>query len=121
MKLLLDMNIPQKYVSLLREKGFDVLRWSDVGEPNAADDRIMEYARENDFIVVTYDLDFSAILSATHAPKPSVVQVRATIPQATQIVDLIAIALLQNKDSLISGAILTIDSKKARFRMLPLL
>ena len=120
MKILLDMNIPLKYAPLLEKKGFTVLRWSDVGRANASDDVIMAYARENGFIVLTYDLDFSAMLSATHAYKPSIVQIRATIPNSDLIVELIATAMLQNKDSLASGAILTIDPKKARLRMLPL-
>ena len=120
MKLLLDMNIPLKYASLLREKGFDLVHWSDVGNPRALDNQIMAYAQEHDFIVVTYDLDFSAILSVTHDLKPSVVQVRATLPQAIQIIDLITIAIYQNKGNLQSGAVITIDAKKARVRMLPL-
>ena len=120
MKLLLDMNIPLKYTNLLKEKGFEVLHWSDVGDPKTHDNQIMAYARERDLIVITYDLDFSAILSATHDLKPSVVQVRAALPQATQIVDLLAAAMFQNKNNLQNGAILTINTKKARVRMLPL-
>lgn len=120
MKILLDMNIPIKYAHLLEQKGFEVLRWPDVGRPNATDSEIMEYARENGFVVVTYDLDFSTILAVTHDLKPSIVQIRATLLHAKEIVDLVIAAMLQNKDNLISGAILTIDSKKARFRMLPL-
>ena len=120
MKLLLDMNIPLRYASLLKEKGFEVLHWSNVGNPRALDNQIMAYAQEHDFIVVTYDLDFSAILAVTHDLKPSVVQVRAALPPATQIVDLITIAISQNRDSLQGGAILTIDVKKARVRLLPL-
>ena len=120
MKLLLDMNIPVKFTSLFKQKGFEVLRWSDIGKPNATDKEIIAYARDNEFIVVTYDLDFSAILSASHDLKPSIVQVRTTLHQAAKIVDLVATAIWQNKDNLIRGAILTIDSKRARFRMLPL-
>ena len=120
MKLLLDMNIPIRYVGLLKEKGFELIHWSDIGNPRASDHQIVDYAREHGFIVVTYDLDFSAILSVTHDLKPSVVQVRAALPRAAQIVDLIAIAISQNRDSLQSGAILTIDTKKARARLLPL-
>ena len=63
MKILLDMNVPLKYVSLLDKRGIKVLRWSNIGSPNADDVEIMEYARENDYIVMTCDLDFSAILS----------------------------------------------------------
>jgi len=37
----------------------------------------MAYASANDSVVLTHDLDFSAILAATHGKKPSVVQIRA--------------------------------------------
>ena len=120
MKLLLDMNIPLRYAGLLKEKGFELLHWSDIGNPRAPDSEIMTYAQEHDFIVVTYDLDFCTLLSVTHDLKPSVVQVRATLPQAIQIVDLIAIAISQNRDNLQNGAILTIDAKRTRVRLLPL-
>ena len=58
MKILIDMNIPQKYATLLTNRGIEALRWSDVGLPNATDTEIMSYARENDYIVLTCDLDF---------------------------------------------------------------
>ena len=106
MKILFDMNIPLKYPALLTNKGFDCLRWSDVGLPNATDAEIMKYAFENDFIILTFDLDFSAMLSVTHELKPSIAQIRASIPNAEQIVELISSALLRNADELKKGAIL---------------
>ena len=120
MKLLLDMNIPLKYAELLSEKCIEVLRWSDVGAPNASDSEIMAYARDNDFIVLTYDLDFSTILSVTRELKPSVAQVRASVFHAEQAVDLIATALCRFDDDLKRGAILSVDIKNARLRLLPL-
>ena len=120
MKLLLDMNIPLKYAHLLTAKGFDVLSWSDIGVIHAADAEIMAYARANEYVVLTFDLDFSAILSATNALKPSVVQIRVSIPHAGQVVDLIAAAMLKYSDDLASGAVLSINMKKARIRLLPL-
>ena len=120
MKLLLDMNIPLKYESLLKDKGIMVLRWSDVGSPNAQDVEIMDYARMNDFVVLTFDLDFSAILSTTHELRPSIAQVRASIINAEQAVDLIVTALIRNSDDLDKGAILSIDIEKSRIHLLPL-
>ena len=120
MKILLDMNIPFKYEALLTKRGVDCLRWSDVGSPTAADAEIMEYARNNDFIVLTFDLDFSAILSVTHELKPSIAQIRASVLHAEEAADLISVALLRNMDDLKKGAILSIDLKRARIRLLPL-
>jgi len=120
MKLLLDMNIPLRYAALFASKGIIALRWSDVGVINAADAEIMEYARANDFIVMTCDLDFSAILSATHDISPSVVQIRGSVIYAERAVDIIVAALLQSADDLKKGAILSVDDKNARLRLLPL-
>jgi len=120
MKILLDMNIPLKYVALLEKRGFAPLCWSDVGAPSATDAEIMAYARNNNYIVLTYDLDFSTILSVTHELKPSVAQIRASAIHAERAVDLIANALIQNAEEMEKGAILSIDLKKARLRLLPL-
>ena len=43
---------------------------------DAADIKIMAYAAEHGNIVLTHDLDFSAILAVTQGTKPSVVQIR---------------------------------------------
>ena len=120
MKLLLDMNIPLKYSTLLEKKGVEYLRWSDVGSPNAPDEEIMAYARDNDLVVLTYDLDFSTILSTTQELKPSVVQIRISLMNADRAVDLIASAIRQNTVELGKGAILSIDLNRARLRLLPL-
>jgi predicted nuclease of predicted toxin-antitoxin system len=119
-KLLLDMNIPLDYASYLADRGFEVVRWSDIGSPYAPDVEIMDYACDNDYIVLTYDLDFSAILSLTQKSKPSIAQVRASIQQAEYAADIIASALKQNVNELKKGAILSIDIKKSRLRLLPL-
>ena len=120
MKVLLDMNIPFKYAAMLTQRGIETLCWPDVGAPNAKDEEIMTYARENNFIVLTCDLDFSTLLSITHDLKPSVVQVRASVLHAERVVDLVTSALLKNKDELEDGAIISIDLKRARLRLLPI-
>ncbi len=119
MKLLLDMNLSPKLSVLLMNHGIESAHWHDIGAPNARDEEIMIYARENEFIVVTYDLDFSAILSATHGRKPSIIQLRS-IP-SEQAVNVLAFVLSQYANELEEGAVMTIDLKRARMRLLPLL
>jgi predicted nuclease of predicted toxin-antitoxin system len=77
MKLLVDMNLSPRWVSLLADAGIDAVHWSTIGAANAPDSEIMVYAKENDYAVLTSDLDFSATLAVTHGEKPSVVQIRA--------------------------------------------
>ena len=51
--------------------------WSRVGTLDTTDEQMMAYAAAENFIVLTHDLDFSAILAATKGRKPNVVQIRA--------------------------------------------
>ena len=119
MKTLLDMNLPPRWAELLTKKGIESLHWHKIGAPDADDMEIMAYAYSNDYIVLTCDLDFSAILSATHGLKPSVVQIRAMCFQE-ETVDLLADVLIQSASELEKGAILVVDFKKNRLRSLPL-
>ena len=76
MKLLVDMNLSPRWIGVLQEAGWEAMHWSTVGKVNAPDLEVMAYAASHDYVVLTHDLDFSAILAATHGEKPSVVQIR---------------------------------------------
>src|SRR5437879_165970 len=77
MKLLVDMNLSPVWVSLLRGAGFEAVHCPVVGSSHALDAEIMAYARQRGYVVLTHDLDFGAILAATHGDRPNVVQIRA--------------------------------------------
>jgi predicted nuclease of predicted toxin-antitoxin system len=83
MKLLVDMNLSPRWVGLLEDAGIKAAHWSTLGEKNAPDTEIMAYARVNSYVVLTHDLDFSAILAATHGEKPSVVQIQQMMSART--------------------------------------
>ena len=96
------------------------MHWSAVGKVNASDTEVMNYAAKHDFVVLTHDLDFSAILAATHGKKPSVVQIR-TEDVSLQIIGSQVIAALRHMQlELQAGALLTIDRRRTRVRLLPL-
>ena len=71
-------------------------------------------------MVLTHDLDFSAILAATHGEKPSVVQIRADDVSPDVIGKQVIIALRQMASELEEGALLTVDPNRTRLRVLPL-
>jgi len=121
MKLLVDMNLSPRWVGLLAGVGFEAVHWSTVGAMNATDTEIMRYALANDFVVLTHDLDFSAILAATHGEKPSVVQIRADDVSPDVIGQQVVLALRQMAAELAEGALLTVDPNRTRVRVLPLL
>jgi predicted nuclease of predicted toxin-antitoxin system len=120
MKLLIDMNLSPRWVNFLANVGIEAAHWSRLGAANAPDEEIMAFARANGYVVLTHDLDFSAILAATHGNKPSVVQIRAEDVSPEMIGEPVIVALRQMTDELDSGALLTIDPNRTRLRLLPL-
>jgi len=77
--LLLDMNMAVDWIAFLRAEGFTVVRWSSIGDARARDDEIMAWAKANQFIVITQDLDYGTLLALTHADGPSVIQMRGSL------------------------------------------
>jgi len=120
MKLLIDMNLSPKWVSVLKEAGLEAAHWSRIGRSNAPDYEILEYARSNGYVVFTHDLDFGTILAATKADCPSVIQVCTQDVTPEHLGLLVVSALHQFEKHLEDGAIITIDQKKLRARILPL-
>lgn len=120
MKVLLDMNLSPRWVKVLADAGFESAHWSVLGRKNASDAEIMAYARSHNYVVMTHDLDFGAILAATQGEKPSVVQIRAEDVSPEAIGLPIIAALRQMDEALARGALLTIDPNRTRMRILPL-
>jgi len=120
MKLLIDMNLSPEWVPVLKERGWDAIHWSSIGDPGAPDREIMTWAKANGHIVFTHDLDFGAILAATKAESPSVFQIRTQDINPRHISDLVVSALSQFKDHLEVGALVSVDETKFRARILPL-
>ena len=74
MKLLVDINLSPSWVDRLARHGFEADHWSTIGAATTSDVEILTWANEHGFVVVTNDLDFSAILAASAGATPSVVQ-----------------------------------------------
>ena len=120
MKVLIDMNLSPRWAKYLTDAGMEAAHWSALGSPSAPDAEIMAFARVNAYVVLTHDLDFSAILAATHGLKPSVVQIRSEDVSPDAIGKLVVASLRQMDVELNNGALLTIDANQTRLRILPL-
>jgi len=120
-KLLVDMNLSPSWVTWLIESGFDASHWSALGKPDAPDSELMAYARALGYVVLTHDLDFSAILAATGGEKPSVVQIRADNVRPEAIGAMVVSALHQMETEIEAGALITVEVDRTRIRVLPLL
>lgn len=120
MRLLIDMNLSPRWAEFLNANGHDAIHWIAAGAVNATDSEIMAFARNHDRVVLTHDLDFSAILAATESSAPSVIQIRADDVSAEAIGRVVLDALAAAQDALAAGALVTIDARRTRLRWLPL-
>lgn len=120
MKLLVDMNLSPSWVGWLARYEFEAVHWSTIGAATAPDNEILSWARGHGFVVLTNDLDFSAILAATSGQTPSVVQLRAQDLLSEAAMSVVVRALEVHREDIERGALLSIDEGGTRVRMLPL-
>jgi predicted nuclease of predicted toxin-antitoxin system len=119
-KLLVDMNLSPSWVDRLAGHGFEAVHWSTVGAATAPDVEILTWANEHAFVLITNDLDVSAILAASGGAAPSVVQIRTQDLLSDVVVSIVAMALDAHREDIERGALLSIDEAETRVRVLPL-
>ncbi len=120
MKILLDINLSPKWRPYLEALGCEVRHWSDIGPDDAPDRVLMEWAKEKGYIVFTNDLDYGTMLHFTGASGPSVIQARAPDVRPASLAAIMARALSEAKEQLLSGALVTVDPSGYRISILPL-
>lgn len=120
MKILIDMNLSPEWVDEFSHHGIEAIHWASVGKFDAPDVHLMEWARDNDYIVFTHDLDFGTALALTNAEKPSVIQVRTQDVTVNHLKSMVIKTLLEHATLLKQGALLILDEYKKRVRILPL-
>ena len=118
--ILVDMNLSPDWIPVLTAAGHSAVHWSAVGDPRAIDSELMDWARANDHLVLTHDLDFGTLLAQSHASRPSVITIRADDPTPPAIGSQILDAIQQHSGELASGALVMVDVSRSRVRVLPI-
>ena len=120
MTFLLDMNMSTRCVGLLADRGFNAIHWSTVGDPKDEDEVLVEYALTHNLVIITFDLDFGAILSATSSFAPSVVLIRPAFAHPEDFMPQLTSALASARVALFSGALVLVELDRIRIRPLPI-
>jgi len=120
LEFLANMNISPLTVEQLRKHGWNIVRVSEVMNKESKDIDILAYAQKQNKVVVTQDLDFSAILALSGYGKPSLINLRLENPRpdlvTTRIIDVVSTM----EKELEEGVVVTIDETSARYRNLPI-
>jgi predicted nuclease of predicted toxin-antitoxin system len=118
MKLVVDMNLSTDWIPALRTVGIEAVHWAAIGPHDASDEAIMAWAHVNEAIVLTRDLDFAATLTMQGLALPSVIQLRIDQVRTERHLPLVQRALSLYQSHLEKGAILTLEEKRMRVRVL---
>jgi predicted nuclease of predicted toxin-antitoxin system len=121
MKLLLDQGLPLSAAALLRDAGIDTVHVGEIRLSEAEDAQIIQTARESEYIVVTLDADFHALLAFEAATSPSVIRIRIERLRAPALTDLLRSVIAACEDELSRGADVIVEPSRIRICRLPLL
>jgi predicted nuclease of predicted toxin-antitoxin system len=120
LRFLADMNISPMTVQELKERGWNIVRVAEALNANAKDEDILSYARGNNMVLITQDLDFSALLAIGGYAGPSVISLRLEEPHpmlvARRLVDVVSEIIGPLKQ----GIVVSVDEASARYRNLPI-
>ncbi|MEI6235478.1 MAG: DUF5615 family PIN-like protein [Planctomycetota bacterium] len=120
MKFLFDVNLSYKWPEWLTANGIDAIHWSSVGHSNDTDDLIFQYAIQNEYIIVTSDLDFGTLLSHSKFGRPSVIQIRVDETLPSFLGPRLLSIMTQFATELNDGAIVTVLPQRNKLRRLPI-
>ncbi len=120
MRIVVDVCLPEEWVETLLEAGFDSIHWSSVGDRSASDQHVLEWTRENGCVLFSHDLDFGAILAATEARAPSVIQLREQNVDPDSVGEAAVRAIRAHESAIEEGALVSFDLVRSRVRLLPL-
>ena len=120
LEFLANMNISPITVEKLRGLGWNIIRVSEIMDRGSKDVKILDYAKEHNKVLITQDLDFSALLVAKRYEKPSVISLRFDNAEPNFIADRMVEIVKEFEKELEEGIVLSVDETSARYRNLPI-
>jgi predicted nuclease of predicted toxin-antitoxin system len=120
MRFLIDMNVSHVLCDDMAQLGLNAVHWSTVGLATELDAIIFEYASSHEMTIVTRDIDFTNLLWARRANKPSVILLREGQVNGKALAHVLQQIATQFEAQLKSGALVTYSLKKSRCVILPL-
>ena len=120
MRFLADAGISPKTVEFLRRHGHNAIHVRELAMQRAADRLLAEKARTDNRILLTFDLDFGAILALGVIDRPSVVIFRLANETADSVNQRLEVVLSEQAEALESGALILVEDARYRIRFLPI-
>lgn len=120
MRFLSDMGVSRSTAGTLRQLGHEVIHLREEGLQRLPDDQILELARREERIILTFDLDFGDLLAASGGFLPSVIIFRLHDQTPASVTPKLLALLAEREQELIAGAIVIVEERRYRLRRLPI-
>jgi predicted nuclease of predicted toxin-antitoxin system len=118
-KFIADIHISPLTVQELQKKGYDIFRVTEKLPATSSDKEIIHLAHQERAVIITQDLDFSAIVAQSGLNSPSVISLRVANAKPVIITRILISVLPLIETELCEGAIVSIDEKEYRIKKLP--
>jgi predicted nuclease of predicted toxin-antitoxin system len=120
MRFLADAGISPRTVDFLKHLGHDAVHVRTLALQRATDPDLIERARVDSRVVLTFDLDFGEVLALGVLVEPSVILFRLTDERADSVNQRLSTVLAERAADLESGALVLIEDTRYRVRKLPI-
>ena len=120
MRFLADAGVSPRTVEFLSALGHDAVHVRRLGLQRAPDIELVDRARADSRVVLTFDLDFGEILALGVLDKPSVILFRLADERAESVHRHLATVLSERRAELESGALILVEDTQYRVRRLPI-
>jgi predicted nuclease of predicted toxin-antitoxin system len=120
LRFLADMNISPETVKILTKNEWSIIRSSEILPRTAPDDEILEFAAKENRILITQDLDFSALVALSGHRQPSLITLRLSISSPNIVAERLLKALPSIEKELPEGCAVIIEDASLRIRKLPI-
>jgi predicted nuclease of predicted toxin-antitoxin system len=114
------LEVSPKTVDFLTQLGDEAAHVRSLGLERALDLELVERARADGSVIVTFDLDFGDILALGVYDKPSAIIFRLADERASSVNQRLAAVLSERRTDLESGALIIIEDTRYRVRKLPI-
>ena len=120
MRFLADAGVSPKTVEFLQQLGHEAIHVRVLGLQRASDSELVDHARTDSSVVITFDLDFGDVLALGVLDKPSVILFRLADERADSVNQRLSAVLAERLADLESGALILVEDTRYRVRRLPI-
>jgi len=115
-KFLADMGVSPITVGFLRKLGHEAVRLPDVGLERRSDADVIAFAMRQGQVVLTFDLDYPALLALNPASRVSAIIFRTMSAEPEWINQRLGETLPLMTEALTEGAIVVVEDRRIRVR-----